>query len=175
MTTVAARRVRARDNEHGRCSRDDQVSDVRDVDRGYVGSTFGDVDATSDEVGDDIAETRSLVLPATSFGESLRRLPSSADHLSTSDACGLRTLRFQSWRSLPGKFSIVFTPPSTRCVCLPLTKSESLVEAAFGETETLLEPPSDLSECVLVRVHSVKASSARWLRLGSRADKRTPR
>jgi hypothetical protein len=81
VAAFAARWVRTRDEEHRRRPRDDQMSRMRHLDRGHVGSPFRDVDAARDEVGGHIAEAWGIVLSTTPFGKSLRCLSSTTDHL----------------------------------------------------------------------------------------------
>lgn len=109
VTSLVARRVRTRDDEHRRRARDDQMSDMRDLDRGCVGSSFCDVDAARDEVRDDVAEAWCFVLSTTPFGESLRGLSSTADHPWTSSAREIRTLPLRALQRSLG----TFTPPAS--------------------------------------------------------------
>jgi hypothetical protein len=76
VASIPTRRIRAGNDEQRRRARDDEMPYVRDLGGDDVRATLPQLDAASDEVGDDIEEARSLVLPTTTFGESLRSFAS---------------------------------------------------------------------------------------------------
>jgi hypothetical protein len=86
------------------------MSGVSDVGGGHVRSALRNLDATRDEIWDDVAEARGLVFPTTPLGESFSGLSSTAVHASTSRAYGLRKPPLQPSRDSLSTLAIPTSP-----------------------------------------------------------------